>query len=348
MTSAVCSASNVSLSHAQRLELYRFLYINRAVEERLSALFRQGKIVGGLFRSLGQEAASVGSAYALERGDLFAPMIRNLGAVLVRGASLKTIFDQYLGKAGAPTEGRECGVHFGWINESGGMFSITSLLGEMVPILVGAVMAERMRGRDTVALTYVGDGAMSTGVCHEAINLAAVQKAALVLIVENNCYAHSLPTERQTANPRFVLRAAAYGCFGEEVDGTDVVAVHAATRRAVERARRGLGPSLIESHALRRCGHSELDDMRYVPQTLLDEWRAKDPLARYEQSLLGDALTTQEQLRDMRLTADREIDEAWQASEGEPFPAADAGLRDVYGDRAVAPKVPIEERTCRD
>jgi len=221
------------LSREQLLELYHYMKLNRMVEEKLTNLYRQGKVVGGLYRSLGQEACSVGSAYALERGDIFTPMIRNLGAIFVRGGKPRDVFAQYMAKASGPTRGRDLNVHFGWISDEGSMPSVISMLGDMIPILTGAVIAERMKGKKTVALNWIGDGGTSTGAFHEGFNLACVQKAPLVLIVENNKYAYSTPTSKQTANTRFVDRAAAYGCFGEQVDGNDVLAVYEATRRAI-------------------------------------------------------------------------------------------------------------------
>src|SRR6185295_10764447 len=156
--------------------------------------------------------------------------------------------------------------------------SVISMLGDNIPVLVGAALAERMRGRPTVALSWIGDGGASTGAFHEGMNLACVQKAPFVLIVENNKFAYSTPTAKQTANPRFVDRARAYGCAGAQVDGNDVLAVYEVTRRAVERARRGEGPTLIEADTMRMRGHGEHDNMRYVPQELLEEWSRKDPL----------------------------------------------------------------------
>ncbi|MEO8361935.1 MAG: thiamine pyrophosphate-dependent enzyme, partial [Vicinamibacteria bacterium] len=188
------------LSRDQLFELFYFLKLNRGLEEKLSNLYRQGKVVGGLYRSLGQEACSIGSSYALERGDIFTPLIRNLGAILVRGGSPHDIFCQYMAKADSPSRGRDLNVHFGWLSPEGSMPSVISMLGDMIPILTGAVMAERMNGRRTVALTWIGDGGTSTGAFHEGLNLACVQRAPLVLIVENNGWAYSTPTSKQTAN----------------------------------------------------------------------------------------------------------------------------------------------------
>jgi TPP-dependent pyruvate/acetoin dehydrogenase alpha subunit len=330
-----------ALPRESLLELYYFMRQNRMAEERLANLYRQNKVIGGLYRSLGQEACSVGAAYALERGDVFTPLIRNLGAIFVRGGKPRDVFAQYMGRATSPTRGRDLNIHYGWLSEEGSMISVISMLGVMVPILVGAVMAERMKGRHTVALTWIGDGGTSTGAFHEGLNLACVQKAALVLIVENNKFAFSTPTHRQTANTRFVDRARAYGCHGESVDGNDVLAVYEVTRRAVERARRGEGPTLIEADTMRMRGHAEHDDMRYVPRELLEEWSRKDPLLRYERYLLGHGVT-QAELDAVVVRIDHELNEDVAWAEASPMPAPDSGFDGVYADRLVeSPRPPL-------
>jgi TPP-dependent pyruvate/acetoin dehydrogenase alpha subunit len=317
------------LSRGQLLELYYFLKLNRGLEEKLSNLYRQGKVVGGLYRSLGQEACSIGSSYALERGDIFTPLIRNLGAILVRGGSPHDIFCQYMAKANSPTRGRDLNVHFGWISAEGSMPSVISMLGDMIPILTGAVMAERMNGRRTVALTWIGDGGTSTGAFHEGLNLACVQKAPLVLIVENNGWAYSTPTTKQTANTKFVDRAKAYGCFGEQVDGNDVLAVYDATRSAVQRARQGLGPTLIEAITMRMKGHAEHDDMKYVPQEQIDYWAQRDPIALYEKFLLGNGVSTGD-LQSIAARVDQELTTELASAEASPMPQGDTAMTDVY------------------
>jgi TPP-dependent pyruvate/acetoin dehydrogenase alpha subunit len=327
------------LIKGQLLEIYHFLKLNRLVEEKLGNLYRQGQVVGGLYRSLGQEGCSVGSAYALERGDIFTPLIRNLGAIFVRGGQPRHVFAQYMARATGPTHGRDLNVHFGWLSEEGSMPSVISMLGDMVSVLVGAVMAERMKGKSTVALTWIGDGATSTGAFHEGFNLACVQKAPLVLIVENNKFAYSTPTAKQTANTRFVDRARSYGCFGEVVDGNDVLAVYEVTRAAIERARSGLGPTLIEADTMRMRGHAEHDDMKYVPRELLDEWAGKDPIQRYEQYLLGGIATTEE-LRAVVARIEASLREDLAFAEGSPFPDATSGMSGVYADRPVADPTP--------
>lgn len=330
------------LSKAQLLELFHYLKLNRVVEEKLGNLYRQGQVVGGLYRSLGQEACSVGSAYALERGDIFTPLIRNLGAIFVRGARPRDVFAQYMAKATGPTRGRDLNLHFGWLSDEGSMPSVVSMLGDMIPILTGAVIAERLKGRQTVALTWIGDGGTSTGAFHEGFNFACVQKAPLVLVVENNKWAYSTPTRKQTANPRFVDRARAYGCFGEQVDGNDVLAVYETTRRAIARARRGDGPTLIEADTMRMRGHAEHDDMKYVPREMLEEWAGRDPLAGYERRLLENGTATRDELEQIAAELDAFVrgELAW--AEASPLPEPESGVDGVYATgRAASPIPPL-------
>jgi len=297
-------------------------------------------VVGGLYRSLGQEGCSVGSAYALSRGDIFTPLIRNLGAIFVRGGKPRDVFAQYMAKATGPTRGRDLNVHFGWLSEEGSMPSVISMLGDMVSVLTGALLAERMKKRQTAALTWIGDGGVSTGAFHEGFNLACALKVPLVVIVENNKYAYSTPTYKQTANTRFVDRAKAYGCHGAEVDGNDVLAVYEVTRQALERARRGGGPSLIEADTMRMRGHAEHDDMKYVPASLLEEWSRKDPILRYETKLLERGMATPEELSAITAEVDAALAADVAAAEASPMPDPASGLDGVYGDRPTASPVP--------
>jgi TPP-dependent pyruvate/acetoin dehydrogenase alpha subunit len=314
--------------------------LNRLVEEKLTNLYRQGKVVGGLYRSLGQEACAVGSAYALEKGDIFTPLIRDLGAIFVMGGRPRDVLAQYMAKAGGPTGGRDLNTHFGWVNEESVMPSVISMLGDMVPILVGAALAARMQGKRSVALNWIGDGGTSTGAFHEGLNFACVQKAPFVLIVENNKWAYSTPVRRQTANPRFVDRARAYGCHGEQVDGNDVLAVYEVTRQALARARDGQGPTLIEADTMRMRGHAEHDDMKYVPREMVEEWAGKDPIARYERQLLEKGLVTQSDLDRETSVIETALAEDLAWAEASPMPAAESGLSGVYGDREISSPTP--------
>src|SRR6267142_2350165 len=253
------------LGKDQLLELYRFLRLTRTLEERLVALYRQSKVIGGLFRSLGQEGESVASAYALERGpnrDILSPLIRNLGSMLVMGAPPIEILRQYMAKASSPTHGREMNVHFNDL-ESGYLGQI-SHLGDMVAVMAGITLTFKLRHEPRVGLVYVGDGATSTGTFHEGLNFAAVQKLPLVVIAEYNRWAYSTPPEKQFAVKDLAEKAKGYGIPAVTVDGNDVLAVYEATKFAVERARRGHGVQFLEVKTYRRKGHAEHDDQHYV------------------------------------------------------------------------------------
>src|SRR6188472_58153 len=226
------------LPHDQLLELYYWMRLTRSLEERLVNLYRQTKVVGGLFRSLGQEADAVGSAYALDRsqGDVLSPLIRNLGSMLVQGATPLEILRQYMAKGDSPTRGRELNIHFGDVEDRNFVGQI-SHLGDMVPVMAGVTLSFKLRKEPRVGLVYVGDGATSTGAFHEGINFAAVQRCPLVVVVENNCYAYSTPTSAQCAAERLVDKAAGYGIPGVRADGNDVQEVYRVTKEAVDRAR---------------------------------------------------------------------------------------------------------------
>src|SRR3954464_2452525 len=277
---AASRAAGSGLTRDQLLELYYYMRLTRSLEERLVNLYRPTKVVGGLFRSLGQEADAVGSAYAVQRGDILSPLIRNLGSMLVKGATPVEILKQYMAKGDSPTRGRELNIHFG--DTDRGFIGQISPLGDMVPVMAGATLSFKMRGEDRVGLVYIGDGATSTGAFHEGINFAAVQRCPLVVIVENNGYAYSTPTVKQSLVKQFADKAIGYGCAGEQADGNDVLAVYDVAKRAVDRARRGEGVSLIELITYRRKGHAEHDNQSYVPAGEIDRWeRENDPLTRY-------------------------------------------------------------------
>src|SRR5437868_7209310 len=286
-------ASPAGLTRAQRLELYYWMRLTRSLEERLVNLYRQTKVVGGLFRSLGQEADAVGSAYALEPRDVLSPLIRNLGSMLVKGATPVEILKQYMAKGDSPTRGRELNIHFG--DTDRGFIGQISPLGDMVPVMAGVTLSFKMRRQDRVGLVYVGDGATSTGAFHEGINFAAVQRCPLVVVVENNGYAYSTPLSKQTAANQLVDKAVGYGVVGDQADGNDVIATYEVTKRAVDRARLGGGVTLIELMTYRRKGHAEHDNQSYVPAGEIDRWAAEnDPVDRYIKRLLEEGVAHNE------------------------------------------------------
>src|SRR4051812_12955703 len=335
---AASRAAGPGLTRDQLLELYYYMRLTRSLEERLVNLYRQTKVVGGLFRSLGQEADAVGSAYALDRskGDVLSPLIRNLGSMLVQGATPLEILRQYMAKGDSPTRGRELNIHFG--DTVRGFIGQISHLGDMVPVMAGVTLSFKLRGQDRVGLVYVGDGATSTGAFHEGINFAAVQRCPLVVIVENNGYAYSTPTTKQTACASFKDKAIGYGIPGVRADGNDVVATYQVTKEAVDRARAGGGVTLIELMTYRRKGHAEHDNQSYCPPGEIERWaQENDPLDRYVKVLTGREGISTDELKQMDDRVTAEIDKATDEADASPAPEPRDGLIGVYADPARAP-----------
>jgi pyruvate dehydrogenase E1 component alpha subunit/2-oxoisovalerate dehydrogenase E1 component alpha subunit len=328
-----------ALSRERKLELYYWMKLTRQLEERLVNLYRQTKVVGGLFRSLGQEADAVGSCFALEQRDVMSPLIRNLGAMLVKGATPVEVLKQYMAKADSPTRGRELNIHFGDIGEAGvtrGFLGQISPLGDMVPVMTGVTMSFKMRGEDRVGLVYVGDGATSTGAFHEGINFAAVQKCPLVVVVENNGYAYSTPTHKQSAAKHFVDKAIGYGVLGLQADGNDVLATYDVTKTAVDHARAGHGVSLVELITYRRKGHAEHDNQSYVPAGEIERWAAEnDPIDRYRRVLQADLGVAPAEIDAIDARIVREIDDATDLAERSGTPDAREALMGVYAEPPV-------------
>src|SRR5881296_3845189 len=320
------------LTRDQLLEMYRFLRLTRTLEERLTALYRQSKVIGGLFRSLGQEGESVASAYALERvkhGDILSPLIRNLGSMLVMGARPIEILRQYMAKAEGPSRGRELNVHFNDLEK--GYLGQISHLGDMLPVMAGIALSFKLRAEPRVGVVYIGDGGTSTGTFHEGLNLAAVQRLPLVVIGEYNHWAYSTPPERQFAVKDLAEKTKRYGIPAVTVDGNDVFAVYEATRFAVERARRGKGVHFIEVKTYRRKGHAEHDDQHYVPKPDLEKWGSEnDPVDRYTQRLAVNGWVEESEFEPIDRQIAEEVDQATDACVNEPLPAGETALPGVY------------------
>jgi TPP-dependent pyruvate/acetoin dehydrogenase alpha subunit len=308
------------LSREQCLAIYRWMLLNRRMEVALENLYKQGKVVGGVYFGLGQEGCSCASAYALNADDWLGPMIRNQGAMLVRGFTARDIMRQYMAKADSPTWGRDASSHFGDFQQRNVCAPI-SMLGELIGVMTGICLGARLQGKNVVGLTYVGDGGQSTGVTYESLNFAAVQKLGLVLIVENNLWGYSTPADMQFNVKDLAERAIAYGIPGVIIDGTDPCQVYDATHEACERARRGEGPTLIEAKMMRMKGHAIHDAALYVPAKLFEYWRARDPIARFENYLVNEKrwLTTAD---NEKLIADveRELEADRDAAVASPMP----------------------------
>ena len=319
-----------ALAKNDLLAMYRAMRMTREFEMRLVSLYRQGKIVGGVYTGTGNEAVSVGSASALAKDDILAPMHRDLGALFVRGEKPRDMMCQYLGRRNGPTRGKDGNMHQGYIELN--ILGMISHLGALIPVAVGASLAGMMKGRKQVAMNYIGDGGSSIGEFHEGLNFAAVYKVPFVLIIENNQFAYSTPTRLQYACKDLVDRAVGYGVHGEMVDGNDVLAVYRVCKRAVERARDGGGPTLIEAKTLRMRGHSEHDDHSYVPKELLEEWRQRDPLMRFEKYLRDHNLLPETIRKEIEREVLAEIDEAADFAERSPLPEGPEALEGVYAD----------------
>ncbi len=329
------------LSKQQHIEIYRWMLLNRRMEQALENLYKQGKVVGGVYFGLGQEACSCASAYALDKDDWFAPMIRNQGALLVRGFRARDTMMQYMAKADSPTKGRDGTSHFGDI-EKRNMVSPISMLGDLIPVLSGVALGARLQGRNVAALTWIGDGGQSTGVTYEGLNFAAVQNLGLVLIVESNLWAYSTPSEMQYRVKDLAERAIAYGIPGVIVDGTDACQVYDATRDAVERAHRGEGPTLIEAKMMRMKGHAIHDAADYVPKPLFEYWKKRDPIGRFENYLVNvKKWLTPNGNRDLIAGVEREIEQEREVAVVSPMPTPESAVGGVYcenGCHEIKPK----------
>jgi TPP-dependent pyruvate/acetoin dehydrogenase alpha subunit len=329
------------LSREQCIEIYRWMLLNRRMETALENLYKQGQVVGGVYFGLGQEACSCASAYALNKDEWLGPMIRNQGALLVRGFTPADIMMQYMAKSGSPTKGRDASSHFGDI-ETRNVVSPISTLGDLIPVLAGVALGARLQGKHIAVMTYIGDGGQSTGVTYEGLNFAAVQNLGLVLMVENNLWGYSTPADMQFRVKDLAERAIAYGIPGVIVDGTDACQVYDACYEACERARRGEGPTLIEAKMMRMKGHAIHDAAEYVPKPLFEYWKRRDPIARLEDYLVSKKkwLTAAENKQliagvEQQLEADREL------AVNSPMPTPESAAGGVYcevGCHEIKPK----------
>ncbi|HMD17046.1 MAG TPA: thiamine pyrophosphate-dependent dehydrogenase E1 component subunit alpha [Terriglobales bacterium] len=329
------------LRREQLIEIYRWMLLNRRMETALENLYKQGQVVGGVYFGLGQEACSCASAFALREDEWLGPMIRNQGALLVRGFSPADIMMQYMAKAGSPTKGRDASSHFGDIAKRN-VVSPISTLGDLIPVLAGVALGARLQGEQIAVMTYIGDGGQSTGVTYEGLNFAAVQDLGLVLIVENNLWGYSTPADMQFRVKDLAERAIAYGIPGVIVDGTDACQVYDACHEACERARRGEGPTLIEAKMMRMKGHAIHDAAEYVPKPLFEYWRRRDPILRLEEYLVSQKkwLTPAENEKliagvERQLEGDREI------AVNSPMPSPESAAGGVYceaGCHEIKPK----------
>ena len=335
-TQPLSCTNETSLTREQFLELYRYLKMTRMFDEITVRLKRQSKLTGGVFTSLGQEATAVGTAFALEKQDFIAPLIRDIGAVFVKGILPRTIFAQYLGRANAPSRATDVQFHFADLEK--GFVGPISHLGDMIPVMTGVLLASRMKKENRVAVAYIGEGASSTGAFHEGVNFAAVQKLPLITIIENNGYAYSTPTRNQCAAANFIDKAIGYGILGLQTDGNDVIACYETMKRAVEHARSGRGSVLLEVLTYRRKGHAEHDNQSYVPAGEIDFWaRNNDPIDRYERFLRDEKVADENQLKEIVKDVSEYLESELAIAEEAGLPEPVAAAHCVFDNSVVAP-----------
>jgi len=306
-----------------------YLKLTREAESRIEqVLYRQGKIVGGVYVGRGQEAIGVGSALQLIEGDVVLPSHRDFSSFLVRGFSLADVFANWMARADSPTRGRDNTLHIG--NLKLGVIPIISPLGGTCPVACGVAMVLKWRKQGGVALVHLGEGTTSVGQVHEAMNMAGVMKLPVIFVCNNNGYAFSTPVEKQFPIKTLSARGPAYGMPGETVDGNDVQVVYRTVGKAVARARRGEGPSFVECKTFRMTGHSAHDAAEYVPARLLQAWAKKDPIHRLEKHLLSKGIMTRESIGNLDRRIQKEVDEAVADAEARPLPKGETALQGVY------------------
>ena len=308
-----------------------YLKLTREAETRIEqVLYRQGKIVGGVYTGRGQEAIGVGSAIQLQEGDVVLPSHRDFSSFLIRGFSLREIFCNWMARNNGPTRGRDNTLHIGNVNR--GVIPIISHLGDTCPVACGVAMVLKQQQKGNVALVHFGEGTTSRGDVHEAMNMAGVMKLPVVFICNNNAYAYSTPTHKQYAVKDLAVRGAAYGMPGTKVDGNDVLAVYSVVEKAVLAARSGSGPSFVECKTFRMTGHSAHDAAEYVPEKLFAQWKKKDPIARLEKVLLAGKILNTKQVGQMDEEVRKQVDEAIAYAEAGPFPEGTDVREGVYCD----------------
>ena len=334
---ATQSNDALGLDRAALVSLYRSMLLMRGVEERGHALYKQGKIPGSFYTGRGNEAASIGVATAMGPDDVGIPLHRNVGVHLVRGIEPWRVLANYLGRTDGPSRGRDGNIHLGDMER--GTISIVSHLPAMLPVAVGCALAFRIRGEERVALAWFGDGSSARGDTHEGMNFAGVRQLPVVFVCDNNQFAYSTPTHLEYACEQIADRAAAYGFQGVTVDGTDVLAVYREATRAIEKAREGGGPTLIECVTLRMEGHAAHDDAFYVPRDMLVEWKRQDPVEKYLSWLREHAGFGPDEDESLKEEIKSLLRDAVRQAEASPLPEGSTVSEGVYAE-LTAPSQP--------
>ncbi|HEX7464393.1 MAG TPA: thiamine pyrophosphate-dependent dehydrogenase E1 component subunit alpha [Actinomycetota bacterium] len=320
------------LSDDELKEVLHMLKLCRYFDERIEALYRQGRLPGAIYPGRGQEGTHVGAAYALRKDDSLFPTHRDLSAQLTKGLDLKRVMAQFWGRIDGFTRGRDGNSHLGdWSGNH--TWTVMSHLPIAYPVACGAALAYKRRGEPRVAMAICGEGATSNGRWHESLNVSAIYQLPVVWVVNNNQYAYSTPNPLEFHIPTIAERGAAYGMPGVRVDAQDVLDVYGVVHEAVERARAGGGPSLVECLSLRWRGHAGHDPAKYVPKELLDEYLLnKDPVKRFEQLLLSHGVVDDEAIQRVQQQVEGEFDEGYRFAQSSPFPMPEDVTKGLYTD----------------
>jgi len=319
---------DAGLDREDLLGIYRNLLTTRGIEERGHILYKQGKIPGSFYTGRGNEAAAVGVATAMRPEDVGTPLHRDMGVHVTRGVEPWRIFAQFMGRVDGPTKGRDGNVHMA--DDRLGLIAMVSHLPAMLPVAVGCALAFRIREEQRVAVGWFGEGASARGDAHEAMTLAGVRQLPMVFVCDNNQWAYSTPGHLEFATEHIADRAAAYGFEGVVVDGTDVLAVYREAKRALEKARAGGGPTLLECQTLRMEGHAVHDDAFYVPRELFEEWARRDPLERFRDWLRVHAELSEEEEHEITTDVKKLLNEAMRRAEESPLPDPATLTEGVY------------------
>ena len=316
------------LSPEQLLEMFYWLKLIRAFDERLSILVKQGKVRSGVYTGIGQEAIIVGTGFGLRKDDYICPLHRDLGSFLMKGVEPNAMMSQMFGKASGLSKGRDSALHSG-VSELG-IFGSTSMLGANLPVAAGLAFTYKMEHTDNVVVAYFGEGASNVGDFHEALNFAGVQRLPIIFICENNQYAYSVPVEKSMAIDDVADRAESYGFDGVAINGNDVLAVYQSTQGALTRARSGEGPTLIECKTYRWHGHSEHDKAFYRTNEELAMWKSRDPIPTFTTYLKGLHVLSDQQEKDTVERVTKVIDEAVEFAMNAPDPKPEDAVTDLY------------------
>src|ERR1700674_3298559 len=316
------------LTPEQLLDMFHWLKLIRAFDERLSILVRQGKVRSGVYTGIGQEAIVVGTCFGLRRGDYICPLLRGLGSFLMKGVEPRVMMSQMFAKQAGLSKGRDSALHSG-VSELG-IFGNTSMLGANLPVAAGLALTFKMERADNVVVAYFGEGASNTGDFHEALNFAGVQRLPILFICENNQYAYSVPVEKSMAIDDVADRAVGYGFDGVAINGNDVLAVYQATQGALARARSGDGPTLIECKTYRWHGHSEHDKAFYRSNDELAMWKSRDPLPTFTSYLTHMSVLTPEKEQELDERIKSVLEDAVRFAEESPDPSPEAAVTDLY------------------